>query len=233
MTVSVVVPWSPGCPHRERAWEFVRARYDGLEVVTGDSPTGPYNRSAAIVNGARRASGDVLLIADADVFLAGPVDQAVAEAERVGWAVPHLMIHRLSPESTGRVYAGADWAGLPLSTDNRQDSRPYKGNETGTMVAVRRDVLEQVPPDARFVGWGSEDSAWATALRTLVGPPWRGTDDLVHLWHPPQPRQNRITGTGANRRLLQRYRQARRNPDRMRELVAKAREVSSWTSCPT
>lgn len=232
MTVSVVVPWSPGCPHRERAWEFVRARYEGLEIVTGDSPPGPYNRSAAIVNGARRASGDVLLIADADVFLAGELDQVVAEATRVGWAVPHLLLHRLSPESTDQVIAGADWRGLPLSTDNRQDRRPYKGNETGTMVAVRRDVLLEVPPDVRFVGWGSEDQAWAMALRTIVGKPWRGTDDLVHLWHPPQPRLTRVVGTEENRRLLNRYRRARQSVAAMRSLVDEV-EVSAWTSCPT
>lgn len=232
MTVSVVVPWSPGCPHRERAWEFVRARYDGLEIVTGDSPPGPYNRSAAIVNGARRASGDVLLIADADVFLAGELDQVVAEATRAGWAVPHLLLHRLSPESTDRVLAGADWRGLPLSTDNAQDRRPYKGNETGTMVAVRRDVLLEVPPDVRFVGWGSEDQAWAMALHSIVGAPWRGGDDLVHLWHPPQPRMTRVVGTEENRRLLNRYRRARQSVAAMRSLVDEV-EVSAWTSCPT
>ncbi len=230
MTVSVVVPWSPGCPHRERARGFVQARYEGLEVVTGDSPPGPYNRSAAIVDGARRASGDVLLIADADVFLAGDLDETVGQAERVGWAVPHLLLHRLSPDSTDQVLAGAGWRGLPLSTDNAQDRRPYKGNETGTMVAIRRDVLERVPPDPRFVGWGSEDVAWAMALRSLVGPPWRGTEDLVHLWHPAQPRQSRVTGNERSRRLLDRYRRARCCRSCMASLVAEAREEVS--ACP-
>lgn len=228
MTVSVVVPWSPGCPHREAAWEFVRPTYQGhgWEVVAAPSPDGPFNRSAAIVEGARRSSGDVIVVADADVFLDGRLRESIAQAERVGWAVPHLLLHRLSAESTGRVYAGADWRGLPLSTDNPQDRRPYRGNETGTMVAVRRDVLERVPPDVRFVGWGSEDQAWAMALRALVGKPWRGTDDLVHLWHPPQPRLTRVTGTNENRQLLNRYRAARRNTVRMRALVDESGEVS-------
>jgi hypothetical protein len=231
MTVSVVVPWSPGCPHRERAWAFVQDRYDGLEVVTGASPPGPYNRSAAILDGAAKASGDILLVADADVFC--DPTQAIAEAELVGWAVPHMMLHRLAPESTERVLAGADWRGLPLSTDNPQDRKPYRGNLTGTMVAIRRDVLAAVPPDPRFVGWGSEDQAWAMALRTLIGRPWRGDEDLVHLWHPAQPRLNRRVGTEQNRALLNRYHRAKHKPARMSALVDEAREASPWTSCRT
>jgi hypothetical protein len=221
VTVSVVVPWSPGCPHRERAWAFVRDRYD-LEVIEGSSPPGPYNRAAAILDGAAKATGDLLVIADADVFLAGPLDESIAHTEQAGWAVPHRLIHRLSRTSTEQVYAGADWHGLPLSDDNRQDSKPYQGNETGTLLVIRRDVLEQAPPDPRFVGWGQEDNAWGYALRCLIGPPWRGTADLVHLWHPPQPRTSRVTGNPENRALLNRYRQARRSPKRMAELIREA-----------
>lgn len=230
MTVSVVVPWSPGCSHRERAWDFVQGRYAGHEVVTGAGPPGPYNRSAAILDGAAKASGDVLVIADADVFC--DIDRAVAEVATAGWAVPHRLIHRLSPESTQRVYAGADWRGLPLSNDNAQDRRPYRGNATGTLLVIRRDVLDRVPPDARFIGWGSEDNAWAIALRSMVGPGWRGVEDLVHLWHPPQPRLSRVVGTEENRRLLRRYQRARCCRSCMERLVAEAREEVAACSQP-
>lgn len=221
MTVSVLVPWTPGCPHREAAWAWAQTRYDAAyEVVEGRCSDGPYNRSEAILNAAMRSSGDVLVIADADVWC-DPTDAVEAVAEH-GWAVPHNLIHRLSPESTERVLAGEDWHGLPLSQDNPQDRRPYRGNPTGTLVVMRRDVLFDVPPDPRFVGWGQEDVAWSLALHTLIGKPWRGSADLVHLWHPAQPRKTRVVGNLDSLALYRRYQKAKGRPKAMRALLDEA-----------
>lgn len=222
--VSVLVPFRAGCPYRERAWAWVRACYEAThpdwELVEGSCADGPYNRSEAILDAASRATGDTFVIADADVWCDPQL--AVEHAAWVGWAIPHLLIHRLSEVSTERVLAGAEWHGLSLSTDNKQDSKPYRGHETGTLVVVRRDVLNEAPPDRRFVGWGQEDDAWARALNVLIGKPWRGSDDLVHLWHPPQPRRSRIVGTTESQILVRRYRAARR-PEKMRALIEEAR----------
>lgn len=222
MNVSVLVPWTPGCPHREAAWDLIRATYTSefprWEIITGDGATPDgYSRTRAILDAYDRSSGDVLVVADADVWCHPGL--AVLAAVENGWAIPHDKIHRLSAESTLSVLAGADWRGLPLSTDNPQDARPYRGHETGTLVLLRRDVFAAAPPDPRFVGWGQEDDAWALALHTLVGKPWRGTDDLVHLWHPAQPRQSRTVGNPANLALYRRYRAARRRPEAMRSLL--------------
>lgn len=224
MTVSVVVPYRAGCPHRDAAWHWVRARYAALgwEIVTGESAEGPFNRAEAILDGARRAAGDVLVVADADSWCAGVTDAADQVAGGVSWAVPHWFVYRLSQASTLRVLAGAPWRGLALSDDNAQDRRRYRGNETGTLVVIHRDVLFDVPPDVRFVGWGQEDVAWALALRVLVGAPQRGDAELVHLWHPPQPRMNRVIGSPESRALLDRYRVAR-NRGAMTRLLEEVR----------
>lgn len=219
--ISVLVPYRAGCPHRERSWAFIQACYKAVhpdwEIVTGTCAEGPFNRSQAILDAAGKASGDVFVVADSDVWCDPQL--AVDEVARVGWAIPHLYIHRLSEEGTNAVLAGADWHDQPLSQDNLQDSRPYKGHETGTLFVILRDVLFEVPPDVRFVGWGQEDSAHSAALNTLVGKPWRGTDDLVHLWHPAQPRRSRIVGNEASKALLARYKSARRSPELMRALI--------------
>lgn len=228
MTVAVLVPWSPGCPWRERAWAWARARWGEVhpdwEVVTGRSDFGtPFSRAQGILHAASRTDADVLVVADADVWCdPAPAVNQVAEH---GWAIPHRLIHRLSLDSTLQVYGGTDWRGLPLSTDNHQDSRPYRGHPTGTLVVLTRDALEAAPPDPRFVGWGQEDDAWACALKTMVGKPWRGDDDLVHLWHPPQARQSRAVGSPEGLALLRRYRAARGNQDRMRALIAEHVQV--------
>lgn len=224
MTVSVVIPWRAGCEWRERSFEWARARYAELhpvwELVVGASPDGPFSRAAAILDGARQSSGDLIVVADADVWC-DPAPSIDLAAER-GWAIPHDLIHRLSDESTRLFMGGFDWRGLELDKSNKQDSRPYRGHETGTLVVLRRDVLFDVPPDSRFVGWGQEDDAWAAALNCLVGPAERGTDDLVHLWHPPQERLSRVIGNPQGRDLWRRYHLARRDPDRMRALIEEA-----------
>jgi hypothetical protein len=226
VTVSVLVPFRAGCPYRDAAWRWVQHQYHdtfpGWEIVTGKSGYGPFNRSQAILDAASHATGDTFVVADADVFTDG-LETAVEAAQTAGWAVPHLLLHRLSKDSTARVLAGDDWRGLPLSTDNRQDAKPYRGNECGTLVVVRRDVLNDVPPDVRFVGWAREDQAWALALRTFIGQPWRGTADLPHLWHPPQPRPNRVQGSAATEALYRRYLRVRRDPDGLRALLDEAK----------
>lgn len=214
MTVSVIVPWQPGCPHRQAAWDFLRPRWaDVGEVVVGTCE-GPWVKADAIADGLARATGDLLVIADADVW----VDPSEALAACVTWAIPHLMVHRLSAESTALVLAGADWHDLPLDSSNGQDRRPYRGQVGGGVTVIRRDVYEQCPIP-RIEGWGQEDQSWSAALRCLFGEPWQGSEDLVHLWHPPQPRLNRVTGSEAGKALWRRYRNAARDPVAMRALI--------------
>lgn len=217
MTVSVIVPWQPGCPHRQAAWDFLRPRWaDVGEVVVGTCE-GPWVKADAIANGLARASGDLLIIADADVW----VDPTEAVAECRAWAVPHLKVHRLSQRSTELAMAGDDWRRLPLDQTNQRDRKPYPGQPGGGVTVIRRDVYEACPIP-RIQGWGQEDEAWSIALHCLYGEPWRGDADLVHFWHPPQPRMNRIIGSPEGQRLRKRFRDAQQDPDQMRQLVKEA-----------
>lgn len=221
--ISVVIPWRAGCPHRQRSLDWLTGWYarthPSWEAVLGHHDTGPWSASAAIIDGAQRASGDVLVVHDADCAI-DPIE-AIEHLE-AGWAIPHYMVHRLSEQSTERFIAGAPLEGLELDKSNRQDSKPYIGHAGGGVVVLTREAFEQVPPDPRFAGWGHQDDAWALALRTLVGAPWRGRRDLVHLWHPPQKRMSRTVGTTENHALYRRYRQAARSPERMRALIEEA-----------
>lgn len=226
MTVAVLVPWKPGCPWREKAWGWVQARYaehhPDWELITGTTDVDGFSRTQAILDARSRTTADMLVITDADVWT-DDLAAAVTHADETGWAIPHLLIHRLAGSSTLRVLGGAEWRGQQLSTDNAQDSRPYRGHEAGTLLVTTADAFDDAPPDPRFVGWGSEDDAWALALRTMCGSPWRGKADLVHLWHPAEPRKNRVVGNDANRALLNRYRRAGRRHDPMAALIEEGR----------
>lgn len=232
--VAVLIPWRGGCPHRQAALDWTLARLEAHHPdwlpFLGSCDDGPFNRAAAILEAAEQALSyqhfDVFVVMDGDVWCDG-IDLALDTLDDHGWAIPHRLIHRLSPGSTTTVLAGGDWHGLPLSTDNSQDRRPYVGHPTGTIVALRSDVLAEVPPDRRFVGWGHEDDAWAYALHTLIGAPRRGTADLVHLWHPAQPRESRQVGSQAGLALFHRYKAARGKPAAMRALLDESRTLAA------
>lgn len=214
----MLVPWQPGCRHREAAWNHLQPRWEQVgELVVGETP-GPWVKAEAVADALARATGDLLVIADADVW----VDPTEALAACETWAVPHLKVHRLSERSTAQVIDGAEWRGLPLDQTNQRDYKPYRGQPGGGVTVIHRDVYEACPIP-RIVGWGQEDEAWSIALHCLYGEPWRGDLDLVHFWHPPQPRLNRIIGSPEGQRLRKRFRDAQTDPAAMRALIEEAR----------
>ena len=160
---------------------------------------------------------EIVIQADADVWCDGLREAVDAVEAGAGWAVPHKLVHRLSEDGTEAVLAGADWRGQPM------DQKPYEGILGGGIVVARRDVLLDVPLDSRFVGWGQDDEAHALGLNALYGDPWRGTADLVHLWHPPQSRVSRRKGSRESWKLRRRYWEARRKPEAMRALLKEGR----------
>ncbi len=70
MSVAVVVPWRGGCPHRERAWMWVRQRYYGYgwKVVLACMEDGPWIKARAITPALEQMDAKYVVVADADVW---------------------------------------------------------------------------------------------------------------------------------------------------------------------
>lgn len=217
--VAVVVPWRGGCEYRERAWAWLRPRYQ-WPVIEAPAPPGPWVKALAAMPAVTAAPpGAIVVVADADVWTDGLRDAIQAVQDGAGWAIPHWTVHRLAETATDAMLAGGDWRGQPLAR------RAYQGLAGGGVVVALRETLLQVPLDPRFIGWGQEDQSHAIALTTLAGAPWRGTADLTHLWHPPQPRLSRSRGSEESWRLRRRYLQARHDPAAMRRLLTEATDA--------
>lgn len=188
------------------------ASYDVLGWPVNVAEGGaPWVKANAVNPAVAASSADVVVIADADCLTDGLPEAVRAVELGAPWAKPHSMVHRLSRKATEALYGGEMVADY--------DQRPYQGVAGGGFIVARRETLLNVPMDPRFVGWGQEDLAQATALHSLVGPAWLGDADLIHLWHPPQQRLDRTWGSVESKRLLKRYAAAKRKPDRMRELM--------------
>lgn len=220
-SVSVVIPWRAGCAHRgaARAWlgERLAARHPDWQIVDSDCEDTLWNKAEAIISGARRSFGDIIVMMDADVWSDGIIDSVDAVRKGAPWSMPHGRVHRLTEEATAALLDGADDA----SVLERCVEKPYRGVDGGGIVVLSRDTLERVPPDTRFRGWGGEDEAWAAALSTLAGPGRRFDYPLLHLWHPPQERKTRSQGSDENTALWREYRAARGNRQRMLEVMGR------------
>lgn len=219
MGTSVVIPWAGGCQHRQRALEFVSAWHTyPVTVAKGGTP---WVKAEAVNPAVRDSSADIIVVADADCVTAGlPAAVEAVASGRSRWAIPHRKVVRLTEESTDRFIATGEVA-HPL------DRRQYTGIAGGGFVVARRETLLEVPMDPRFVGWGHEDEAWAMALTCLAGKPWRGDADLIHLWHPPQPKIQARKGSEESWGLLLRYGAVRRKPSAMRLLLKELHDLEA------
>lgn len=224
MSIAVLIPWrTTDCPHRTRALQWVVARHaaNAWPVVIGRHDEGPWNKALAVDDALSQTTAETLLIADADVWCDGLPKAVRAVEDGAAWAVPHGSVHRLSERATAQALAGEHLSYLSSAIDLLE--RAYLGIEGGGIVVLRRDTYDACPLDARFEGWGGEDESLGLALRCLRGPAWRGREPLMHLFHPPQPRVTRSTGSEESRALRRRYALARRDPEAMKSLIEEGR----------
>lgn len=218
MNVAVLMPANvDGCPWRRRAFEWMLGHYQrnhpGWPVHVGGCGQ-PWSKGRAVDAAYRQTDAGMLVLADADSFVAPDVlCAAVAAAVVDGWAMPHATVYRLSRDATEAVYAGLE------PRLDRLDRGAYRGVKGGGIVAIARTAYEAVGGiDFRFEGWGGEDLALGFSLNAIVGGGARLGGDLVHLWHPhPAPD---LRGPPQSEALVARYRVARTSPEATRILIA-------------
>lgn len=220
--VAVLMPSGVTDEWRGNARDFVEAwyaRHVDAPVLVGEC-SGEWSKGAAFADALGRASStaDVLVLADADSFIAEPRDllRSIEKcAAGSAWIVPHSRVYRLNAEETERLHREPTskprlgWTCRPM----------YYAVAGGGITVVRREAFEQVGGvDPRFLGWGGEDVAFGYALETLVGPAVLDDGQLVHLWHPhPAPD---LRGSAESEALVAQYAGARGIPRRMVDVVA-------------
>lgn len=232
-SVGVIIPWQQTIdPWRDRALAHVLTWWEDNHpdwpVVVGTMPTddGPWCKGFAVHQAMASLNTEMIVVADADVICDGTanaVDQI--SALRVGWAIPHRMVYRLTDTATALLYQDGRIppvvrAGV-VSPDYREIHPGFAG---GGLVVLPARLLSDVPIDPRFTGWGQEDQSWARALTMLAGHPWRGRAPLYHLWHEPQPKISVGIGSPEGYALWQRYQGAATLPI-MLDLVEEARQA--------
>lgn len=182
--ISLVVSYKDkGCPHRQAALGYTLDYYAplGAELVV----EGEGSRPVALNAGIRRASGDVIVQADADSLIPLETIRAAVDlaAEAPGLVVPFDRYLYLTLDATRTIFAGAD--PLAASPDDCEEVGP---GGVGNVTVFSRETWEQAGGyDERFVTWGGDDAAFAYACEAFCAPTRRLDGDMVHLWHPRPP----------------------------------------------
>jgi N-terminal domain of galactosyltransferase len=185
----ILVPYRTDGGRREELWQFTRAwlerHHPQYPIYIGESPDGPFNRSAAINDAARKAGDwDVAVVSDSDTVVpAAQLDKAVSEAHREGMLTSALnKVAELSKESTDQLLAGADVEIQDLKKDR---TRTRDDMTQSSVIAFPRTLWDSIGGfDEEFCGWGCEDNAfWLASTVFGGGEPRRIDGCAFHLWH--------------------------------------------------
>lgn len=229
----VLIPYRPDEGPRDRhlAWVLQQWREQGLVqgAYVGMHKKGLWNKAKAVAKALAHSQADVVVIADADVWMPKQLHLAKAiehVADNGGWAMPHHYVHRLTEEASELYKDDPSLNHKKLG----HDRVAYGGMIGGGMFVIRRtDYLKVGGLDPAFEGHTGEDEALGYLLSTLLGYPWRGRGDLVHLWHPAQPTKHDPQVRAHNEKRLQQYKMARGKQGPMSRRSREIREAISPT----
>ncbi len=243
--ISLLIPFgsTDQIRHATFKWllEYWLHELPDAEIVVGRSRATVFCKGRALNNAAKRATGKVLVVLDADTYMPGAVIEKCASqvlaAQEAGnhlWYVPYRRLYRLNKKCTARVLKSDPKKPLRFPDPPSQSCIDKKGKDKsgyghrfGAMITIMpREALQVLGCfDERFKGWGGEDIAILRALDTLYGLHKTSDNQVLHLHHPFIGRtyKTRAWGGqaagGANNKLASQYNIATGHPKKMRELV--------------
>lgn len=192
MRVTVVFPYRPTCPHREAAYETVRAWWavacPEFDQLVADDGGDPFSRGGSLNQGVAETGSDVIVAADADILIGRAQILAAVElaAAAPGLVQPFTRLHWYDAARTRALLTAPHRAFAPGGP-----SPTYRWNVSpttpllGGLNVLSRETWERAGRWlAAFRGWGHEDIAFAAQCRTLVAPHRKVEGTVHHLFHP-------------------------------------------------
>jgi hypothetical protein len=231
--VSVVIPWRDKGDDMQRVYALrwiltqLRRLFPEWEMVLSgdgrDANAKWWSASTARNRGVAQASGDVIVLLDADTWVRpDKLRRAVDMVERAAswpssywahpttpsntaiawpWVQPHGAIVRLSRHQTLDYFGTCqadyeDSGGISLADLRDFEQAPYRQFSGCVPTVITRELYEACPQDPRFEGWVPEDVCWGFALEMLHCRMYRLEGNAVHFYHVPDGiRAQRAQGT--------------------------------------
>ncbi len=221
--ISIIIPFRPSdkYPRQKRNFEWVkrywRCQLPGAEVIVGKDPERhkTFSKSVAINRAVRKSHGDVLVIVDADGYIAPEaVLHCAREIRRARssdlklWFVPYRQFYRLTERASDKVIDSKPchphrFPCPPDPCDVQNTSGSGRGHWYGALIQImpREAFMCFGGWDERFRGWGGEDHSAMRACDTMY---WRHKTlpgCVFHLWHPMFGTEGVGTWVDWNKRL--------------------------------
>jgi hypothetical protein len=202
--IQVGIPWRPTGDRVAAMVETVKWYEDrGFEVHLADSADRRFNLPATRNQLVRQSlTSEVMVLSDADTTPELDTLLEAIEAARSDNLV-HLPYHLYRSLSDGGAFVANASSGIYVFTRAAWDSTNGQ--------------------DARFEGWGYEDTAWMLAHLTLNGPVPRHHGTATAAAHLPAPRDK----ISDNLRLFAQYQAAYGVPERMWSVVNHEAEMEA------
>lgn len=194
--LSFLIPFRDADGTRTRAKEWIVARWrhhypDAEFVIEPDDGIDPFCKSMAVNAAAKKATGDVFAILDADTWVQTEhVDEGLGIIERTGrWVIPARRSLRLTRDYSEQIMKVKPDESFPRLV-SRRSTVEQAGLVAGFLHLVPRHAFEAVGGmDERFRGWGGEDTSFIRALDVVHGKHVQLHGLVISLWHE-RPRQH-------------------------------------------
>jgi hypothetical protein len=242
--ISLLVPFRADNARRAETWNWLRCYWEnelpGAEIIVSSDDHIPFCKTAAVNKAAEKAKGDVIVILDADCYLAGDVIEYCAKEIRKEikrgnrlWFMPYRHFYRLTETASLEILNSnpADpprfFAAQPSKYQLEQSTATDIGHWFGALIQIMPKEAFTIAGkmDIRFYGWGGEDVAFMHALDTLYVPHKTVPSGVIHLWHPSigsSAKDRKWVGQekpGSNSNLASRYHRAMGDAGIMQDLV--------------
>ncbi len=220
--ISLIIPFHSDNGPREKAFRWIIDYYKTIlpdaEFIVGSSPA-PFNKSSSINRAVKNASGEILIILDADIICSPEaIYTSLHLLDRYTWVIPFKKVLDLTEESSKTLLNSKPQWPLPhnLEVNIRKagDAIPVGGIN----IVRKKDFITVGGFDERFKGWGGEDDAFAAAMNTICGRFKRINNNIYHIWHP----SSYVKGSDeyrSNFLLASRYCRAHRSKMEMMEII--------------
>jgi predicted glycosyltransferase involved in capsule biosynthesis len=235
LNLSIIMTYKPNTENRRKQLEWTVARYCKMfptsEIIVAVDSAGTwvdFNKSKSTNEAVWASTGDNLLITDIDVIMGKEdIERAVKMLDDYSMIQMVEKLVNLNRKTSERILKEKPTSKMPYLNEKRQAiviRKDYDMN--GWHLVKKRTFFEVGGFDERFVGWGSEDTAFVCSVATMSDKPFKRLDNTVaHLWHEKDKDRRKKRNSSYSGELARQYLDAMHNKELMQKILDEKRSV--------